>query len=105
MSIKSDRWIRQMAETHGMIEPFEPHQVRYNAQGQSWSATAPQAMAMMYAAPMNLRYLPMYILPSLIPKTSMSAVLLISSVMSVSFHRTHLPWRGRLSTFVFQEMC
>jgi dCTP deaminase len=28
MSIKSDRWIRQMAEQHGMIEPFEPRQVR-----------------------------------------------------------------------------
>ncbi|PHV10473.1 dCTP deaminase [Chitinimonas sp. BJB300] len=29
MSIKSDRWIRKMAQTHGMIEPFEPGQVRY----------------------------------------------------------------------------
>ncbi len=28
MSIKSDRWIREMAETEGMIEPFEPGQVR-----------------------------------------------------------------------------
>jgi len=28
MTIKSDRWIRQMAETHGLIEPFEPGQVR-----------------------------------------------------------------------------
>jgi len=28
MSIKSDRWIRQMAEEHQMIEPFEPGQVR-----------------------------------------------------------------------------
>ena len=28
MSIKSDRWIRKMA-AQGMIEPFEPHQVRY----------------------------------------------------------------------------
>ena len=28
MSIKSDRWIREMAEKHGMIEPFEPGQVR-----------------------------------------------------------------------------
>ncbi|HSI24977.1 MAG TPA: dCTP deaminase, partial [Methylotenera sp.] len=25
MSIKSDKWIRQMAEQHGMIEPFEPN--------------------------------------------------------------------------------
>ena len=28
MSIKSDRWIRRMAEEHRMIEPFEPHQVK-----------------------------------------------------------------------------
>ena len=28
MSIKSNRWIRRMAETHGMIDPFEPGQVR-----------------------------------------------------------------------------
>jgi dCTP deaminase len=30
MSIKSDRWIREMAEQHGMIDPFEPRQVREN---------------------------------------------------------------------------
>ncbi|MDH3915541.1 MAG: dCTP deaminase [Chromatiales bacterium] len=28
MTIKSDRWIRRMAEDHGMIEPFESGQVR-----------------------------------------------------------------------------
>jgi len=28
MSIKSDRWIREMASQHGMIEPFEESQVR-----------------------------------------------------------------------------
>ena len=28
MSIKSDKWIRRMAAQHGMIEPFEPGQVR-----------------------------------------------------------------------------
>ena len=28
MSVKSDRWIRRMAEQHGMIEPFEPNQVK-----------------------------------------------------------------------------
>jgi dCTP deaminase len=28
MSIKSDRWIRSMAQTHNMIEPFEAGQVR-----------------------------------------------------------------------------
>ncbi len=28
MSIKADKWIRRMAEEHGMIEPYEPGQVR-----------------------------------------------------------------------------
>ena len=28
MSIKSDRWIRRMAAEHGLIDPFEPGQVR-----------------------------------------------------------------------------
>lgn len=28
MSIKSDKWIRRMAQEHGMIEPFEPNQVK-----------------------------------------------------------------------------
>ena len=30
MSIKSDRWIRRMAEQHAMIEPFEPGQVKFS---------------------------------------------------------------------------
>ncbi|MBF8269357.1 MAG: deoxycytidine triphosphate deaminase [Gammaproteobacteria bacterium] len=30
MTIKSDKWIRRMAETTGMIEPFEPNQVKHN---------------------------------------------------------------------------
>ena len=33
MSIKSDRWIRRAAQEHGMIEPFEPGQVRVDASG------------------------------------------------------------------------
>ncbi|MFQ5936373.1 MAG: dCTP deaminase [Acidiferrobacterales bacterium] len=28
MTIKSDKWIRRMAEDHGMIEPFERHQIK-----------------------------------------------------------------------------
>ena len=34
MSIKSDKWIRRMAQSTGMIEPFEPGQVRESADGQ-----------------------------------------------------------------------
>ena len=33
MSIKSDRWIREMAETQGMIEPFEKEQVKVDQSG------------------------------------------------------------------------
>ena len=33
MSIKSDKWIRRMAQGQGMIEPFEPGQVRQNVSG------------------------------------------------------------------------
>jgi len=33
MTIKADRWIREMSEQQGMIEPYEPGQVR-QAQGQ-----------------------------------------------------------------------
>ena len=28
MPVKSDKWIRRMAEQHGMIEPFEPNQIK-----------------------------------------------------------------------------
>ncbi len=34
MSIKSDRWIRKMAENQQMIEPFEAGQVRFNDAGE-----------------------------------------------------------------------
>ena len=33
MSIKSDKWIRRMAESTGMIEPFEPGQIRQREVG------------------------------------------------------------------------
>ena len=29
MSVKSDRWIRRMAQEHRMIEPFEPRQIKH----------------------------------------------------------------------------
>jgi dCTP deaminase len=33
MSVKSDSWIRRMALEHGLIEPFEPGQVREGSHG------------------------------------------------------------------------
>ena len=37
MSIKSDKWIRRMAEQFHMIEPFEPKQVRSGSHGKTIS--------------------------------------------------------------------
>lgn len=37
MSIKADKWIRRMAESHQMITPFEPTQVRQGAHGKTIS--------------------------------------------------------------------
>ena len=34
MAIKSDRWIREMSENHGMIEPYAENQVRLDENGQ-----------------------------------------------------------------------
>ena len=33
MAIKSDKWIKEMAENHGMIEPFQSEQVKSNGSG------------------------------------------------------------------------
>lgn len=33
MSLQADRWIKEMVEEHGMIEPFVEQQVRYDEQG------------------------------------------------------------------------
>ncbi len=38
MTIQSDRWIRQMAEEHRMIEPYAPNQVRDG--GISWGVSS-----------------------------------------------------------------
>ena len=37
MAIKSDKWIRKMAEENDMISPFEKNQVRENENGRSIS--------------------------------------------------------------------
>lgn len=37
MSIKSDKWIRRMAQQYDMISPFEPSQVRHGEKGKTVS--------------------------------------------------------------------
>ena len=45
MSIKSDKWIRRMAQEHGMIEPFEAGQVRENGNGRVYTVEPSGLMA------------------------------------------------------------
>jgi dCTP deaminase len=33
VSIKSDKWIRRLADSYRMIDPFEAQQVKQNAKG------------------------------------------------------------------------
>ena len=33
MSIKSDKWIKDMSEQHKMIEPFSQNQIRVDSEG------------------------------------------------------------------------
>ena len=63
MAIKSDRWIREMSEKHGMIEHYA----------------------------VNSRFLQTYILQLSIQRILMTKVLSILSLMFVLFRQTHLP--------------
>ena len=58
MSIKSDKWIRRMAEQHGMIEPFEPKQVKTNAEGQRMVSYVRRAMVTTFVVAKNSSFLP-----------------------------------------------
>ncbi len=57
MSIKSDKWIRRMAQEHGMIEPFVERQVRTEALSVLFRMVC-LVMVTMCVVRMNLRYLP-----------------------------------------------
>jgi len=76
MSIKSDKWIRRMAEEHGMISPFEAGQVREGKNGKMISM-AHQVMVTMSAVRLNLKSLPISIQRLLIRKTLMKQVSLM----------------------------
>ena len=61
MSIKSDKWIRKMAEMHNMITPFESRQVRHSEKWQNNFAWQPLVMVTISAARMNSKFLPILI--------------------------------------------
>ena len=94
MSIKSDKWIRRMAEEHGMIEPFEPNQIK-EANGQRIIPTAHPATATTSAVPMNLKSSPISTAPSSTQKISTRKTSLPSKTTAASFRPTPLHWRAQ----------
>ena len=70
MSIKSDKWIRQMSLEKEMIQPFEPNQLRHLNEKKLF-LLEPLVTVMMFAVPLSLRYLPTSITTSLTQKTLM----------------------------------
>ena len=75
MSIKPDAWIKRMAESEGMIEPFSENQVRVDEKGEKLISYGSQALAMMSAVPMSLKFLQIFTLQQLILKSLMIIVL------------------------------
>ena len=76
MTIKSDKWIRRMAEQTGMIEPFEPGQVR-EANGHKIVSYGTSSYGMTYVVRMNLKFLRTSTAPLLILKISMKILSLM----------------------------
>ena len=68
MSIKSDNWIRRMAREHGMIEPFEPGQVRDGVAGRVISYGTSSYGYDVRCARRSSRSSPISTRPSSIPK-------------------------------------
>lgn len=60
MAIKSDRWIREMSEKHGMIEPYAENQVRLDENGQKLISYGVSAMVMTFVVHVSLKFLPMF---------------------------------------------
>ena len=61
MSIKSDKWIKDMSINHEMIKPFSEGQVRLDDSGNNLFLMVYQVMVMMLGAQMNLKFLQIFI--------------------------------------------
>ena len=104
VSIKSDKWIRRMAEQHGMIEPFEPGQVKQNEVAAS-SPTAPPATATTCAAPASSRCSPTSTPPSSTRRRSIRPASSISRRTCASSRPIRSRWRARWSSSGFRARC
>ena len=68
MAIKSDRWIREMSEKHGMIEPYAENQVRFDKNGEKLISYGVSSYGYDVRCARNLKFSLTYILQLLIQK-------------------------------------
>ena len=103
MTIKSDRWIRKMAAA-GMIEPFEPQQVRFAGEDKVISYGT-SSYGYDVRCSREFKVLPTFTQRRSIPSISTRTVLSTWRVTSASFRPTPLRSRVRWSTSASREMC
>lgn len=104
MSIKSDKWIRRMAQEHGMIEPFVERQVR----GSDDSRVISYGVSSYgYDVRCTNHFKVFTNINSAIvdPKISTPAASSTFTAMSASFRRTPSRWPAPLNTSAFRAMC
>ena len=94
MSIKSDKWIRRMAEEHGMIEPFEPNQIK-EANGQRIISYGTSSYGYDIRCANEFKIFTNINSTIVDPKNFDPKTSLQSKTTAVSFHPTPLHWRAQ----------
>jgi dCTP deaminase len=105
MSIKSDKWIRRMAEQHGMIEPFEPGQVRHSPDGQKIVSYGTSSYGYDIRCAREFKVFTNIHSTVVDPKNFDEKSFVDIKAMSASSRPTASRWRARSSTSASRAMC
>lgn len=90
MAIKSDRWIREMSEKHGMIEPYAENQVRFDKNGEKLISYGVSSYGYDVRCAREFKVFTNVHSAIVDPKILMKKVLSILSLTFVLFRLTHL---------------
>ena len=103
LTIKSDRWIREMAETKGMIEPFESGQVRQKGD-EKLISYGTSSYGYDVRCSREFKVFTNINSATVDPRISMRAVSSTLRVMSALFHPIPSPLPQRWNIFEFPAM-
>ena len=104
MSIKSDKWIRRMAQEHGMIEPFVERQVRGEGADRVISFGVSSYGYDVRCAD-EFKVFTNINSATVDPKNLMKKVLSTLKAMSASSRRTRLHWRAPSNISASRATC